>query len=79
MKGFKSLGLLLISDVKMEQEMDRQIGAVSAIMRSLYWTVVGKRELSPKAKLPIFQSIYIPTFIFGHKLWVVSERMRSQI
>ena len=45
----------------MEREMDRQIGAASAVMRALYRTVVVKRELSRKAKLSIYQSIYVPT------------------
>jgi len=55
----------------MEQEMDRQIGAASAVMRTLYRSVVVKRELSQKAKLSIYRSIYVPTLTYGHKLWVV--------
>jgi len=27
----------------------------------------------------IYRSIYVPTLTYGHKLWVVTERMRSQI
>ena len=34
----------------MEREIDRQIGAVSAEMWTLYQTVVVKRELSPEGK-----------------------------
>ena len=42
----------------MEREIDRRTGAV---MRALYWSVVVKRELSRKAKLSIYRSIYVPT------------------
>ena len=35
--------------------------------------VVRKRELSRKAKLSIYQSIYVPTLTYGHELWVVKE------
>lgn len=37
----------------MECEMDRRIGAASAVMQAFYWAVVVKRELSQKAKLSI--------------------------
>jgi len=32
-----------------------------------------------KAKLSIYRSIYVPTLTYRHKLWVVTERMRSRI
>ena len=51
----------------------------SAVMRVLYQTIVVKRELSRKAKLSIYQSIYVLTLTYGHELWVVTERMRSRI
>ncbi len=54
----------------MECEINRQIGAASAVM---LWTVVVKKELSWKAKLSIYQSIYVPALIYGHELWVVTE------
>ncbi|KAI3377883.1 hypothetical protein L3Q82_008468 [Scortum barcoo] len=55
---FKYLGVLFTSEGKMEREIDRRIGAASAVMRSVYWTVVVKKELSRKAKLSIYRSIY---------------------
>ncbi len=63
----------------MEREIDRRIGAVAAVMRSLYRSVVVKKELSRKAKLSIYQSIYVPTLTYGHELWVMTERTRSRI
>ncbi|KAI3362708.1 hypothetical protein L3Q82_001775 [Scortum barcoo] len=61
----------------MEREIDRRIGAASAVMRSVYRTVVVKKELSRKAKLSIYRSIYVPTLTYGHELWVMTERTRS--
>ena len=52
----------------MEREIDRRIGAVAAVMRSLYRSIVVKRELSRKAKLSIYQSVYIPTLTYGGPL-----------
>ncbi|KAK3558768.1 hypothetical protein QTP86_028769 [Hemibagrus guttatus] len=76
---FKYLGVLFTSEGRMDREIDRWIGAAAAVMRSMYRSVVVKKELSRKAKLSIYQSIYIPTLTYGHELWVMTERVRSQI
>lgn len=44
-------------------------------MQALYQTVAVKKELNCKAKV----SIYVPTLTYGHELWLMIERMRSQI
>ncbi len=76
---FKYLGVLFTSEGRMEREIDRRIGAASAVMRSMYWSVVVKKELSHKAKLSIYRSIYVLTLTYGHELWVMTERTRSRI
>ncbi|XP_051789808.1 uncharacterized protein LOC127529636 [Erpetoichthys calabaricus] len=76
---FKYLGVLFTSEGRMEREIDRRISAASAVMRALHRSVVVKKELSRKAKLSIYQSIYVPTLTYGHELWVVPERTRSRI
>ncbi|KAI3370208.1 hypothetical protein L3Q82_024983 [Scortum barcoo] len=45
---FKYLGILFTSEGKMEREIDRQIGAASAVMRSVYWTVSGEEGAKSK-------------------------------
>uniref|UniRef100_A0A8C6NQ68 Reverse transcriptase domain-containing protein n=1 Tax=Nothobranchius furzeri TaxID=105023 RepID=A0A8C6NQ68_NOTFU len=76
---FKYLGVLFTSEGKLEREIDRWIGAASAVMRALYRSVVLKKELSQKAKLSIYRWIYVPTLTYGHELWVATERTRSRI
>uniref|UniRef100_A0AAV2MIF0 Reverse transcriptase domain-containing protein n=1 Tax=Knipowitschia caucasica TaxID=637954 RepID=A0AAV2MIF0_KNICA len=76
---FKYLGVLFTSEGRMEREIDRRIGAACAVMRPLYRTVVVKRELSRKAKLSIYRSIFVPSLTYGHELWVMTERTRSRI
>ncbi|KAK3513401.1 hypothetical protein QTP70_014229 [Hemibagrus guttatus] len=71
---FKYLGVLFTSEGRMDREIDSRIGAAAAVMRSMYWSVVVKKELSRKAKLSIYQSIYVPTLTYGHELWVMTER-----
>ena len=49
------------------------VGAASAVIFMVKWSIVVKRELSLKA---LYQSIDVPTLIYGHEHWVVTERMR---
>ena len=51
----------------------------SAALQTLYWTIVMKRELSLRAKLVISWSMYFPTLPYGHKLLIMTERMRLWI
>uniref|UniRef100_A0A8C6NUV0 Reverse transcriptase domain-containing protein n=1 Tax=Nothobranchius furzeri TaxID=105023 RepID=A0A8C6NUV0_NOTFU len=76
---FKYLGVLFTSEGKLVHEIDRRIGAASAVMRALYRSVVMKRELSQEVKFSIYRSIYVPTLTYGHELWVVTVRTRSWI
>lgn len=61
------------------EKMDKWIGVASAVMTVSYWTIEVKRESSHKAKHSIYQSIYVLPLIYGHELWVVTERMRFWI
>ena len=65
-KEFKYLGDLFTSEGRMEQEIGRRIGAAGAVLRSLCRTVVMKRELSRKAKLSIYRSIFVPILTYGN-------------
>ena len=76
---FKYLGILFTSDGRLEREMDRRIGASSAVMRALLRSIMVKRKLSRKANLSIDWSILIPTLTYGHEIWVVTERTRSRM
>lgn len=59
-----------------KEQLDRRTGAASAVMWTLYRTVLVRKELSQKAKLSIYHSVYVPTLTYGHKRWVVTEIMR---
>ena len=48
-------------------------------MRALHHSVVLKRELSRKAKLSVFKSIFVPILTYGHESWVMTERVRTQM
>lgn len=48
-------------------------------LSTLCLSVVVKREMTAKAKLLIQVLIYAHTFTYGHELWAITERIRSQI
>ncbi|TWW53503.1 hypothetical protein D4764_0211300 [Takifugu flavidus] len=70
---FKYLGILFTSEGSMEREIDRRIGAASAVMRALNRSAMGKKELSRKAKHSIYWLIYVPILTYGHQRWVMTE------
>ena len=42
----------------------------------LHQTVLMKKELSPKITPSVYQSVYIPTLTYGHKVWVMTKKLR---
>ena len=48
-------------------------------MRALHYLGVMKRELPKKAKLQIFKAVFAPILTYGHKSWVMIERVRLQV
>ncbi|KAK3523556.1 hypothetical protein QTP70_002465 [Hemibagrus guttatus] len=53
---FKYLGVLFMSEGRMDREIDRRIGAAAAVMRSMYRSVVVKKELSQGSRSSRFTS-----------------------
>lgn len=51
---FKYFKVLFTSKSKREREIDRHVSARPAVMRTLYWSVVVKKNLSHMANLPVY-------------------------
>ena len=76
---FKNLGVAFRSNERQDDELDTRIRKASAEMRALHYSVVMKRELSKKAKLLIFKTVFVPIFTYGHECRVKTERVQSQV
>jgi len=76
---FKHLGVVFTSDGRQVEEKDIRTGKASAVMRALQYSVVMKQELSKKAKLSVFKTVFIPILTHGHESWVMTERIQSQM
>lgn len=66
MKEFTYLGVLFMSEDKMEIELDRRISAASVIMWVLYRTVGVKKELNQKAKLGLHPNTHLWSQALGN-------------
>ena len=74
---FEYLGVAFMSDGRQDEELDTRIGKASAVMRGLHYSVVITRELSKKAKISIFKTVFEPILTYGHESWVMTRRVRS--
>ena len=64
---------------KQDEETYIRISKAGAVMHALHRSVVMKRELSSKAKLVVFRSIFVPILTYGHEFRVMTKRMRSRV
>jgi len=76
---FKYLEVVCTSDGRQDEELDTRIGKASAVLRALQYSVVMKRELSKKAKLAVFKTVFVPILTYGHESWIMTERIQSQV
>ena len=73
---FKYLGVLFTSEGQMEREIDGRIVAASAVLWALHRPVVVKKELSQKAKLSFYWSIYVTILLWSR---VVGSDRKNEI
>ena len=64
---------------RQDEELDVRSGKARVGMRALHHTVILKWELSRKAKLSVFKSIFVLILIYGDESWVMTEKVRSQM
>ena len=72
---FKYFEVEFSNDAKQDCEIERRIGSASVILRSLYRSVVAKKEVSWKVRMAIFNAVYRSTLIYGHEQRVMTERI----
>ena len=60
-------------DEKQDEELDVTSGKASAVIQALHHSVVLKRKVLKKAKLSVFESIFVTIRINGHESWVTPK------
>ena len=76
---FKYRVVAFPSDGNQDEELDTHIGKVRAVMRALDYSVIMNRELSKKAQLSIFKTVFVPILTYGHESWMRTEKVRSRV
>lgn len=76
-KRLKHLGVLFTSDCEMVWEMDPSRASPAVIMTLAQSLMI--KELSLKAKLLIYWTLYNPAFTNGHEIWIITKNIRSWI
>ena len=64
---FKYLGVAFTRDGRQVEDLYTRVDKASAVMRALHYSVLMKRELSKKAKLSIFKTVFVPILTYGHE------------
>lgn len=77
--GYPTFRVLLLSEDKIEREIDRWIGAAPAVMWMLQQSAVVKRELCLDLKLLIYQSFYLQLFTSNCRYLCKAEDIKLSI
>lgn len=75
----KYLGAMIEGNGKMDAEINNRIKIANRVFYALLNTFINKREVSREVKLKVYNSVFVPTFIYGAENWKLSERHRSMI
>ena len=76
---FKYLEVVFKTDGRRSRKIDTRVGKANAVLREFYRYVVTKRELSNTVKLSVFKSVFVPNLTYGHEIWVMTERILTQV
>ena len=76
---FKYLGTIFSRNGKIEQEIKNRITQATRTYYQINKTIINKKEVSKKTKMQIYQTIYLPTLLYGCETWPRAATTDSQI
>lgn len=71
------MSILFRSEVRVDQDVDRQIGALLVVMQELYPANCQEEKAESQAKLLIYWSIFVPVVTYGHELRVITKKSKK--
>lgn len=78
-KKIKYLGTMTDSQGRLKDEILNRINKVNAVYRTLYKTFFNKREITKETKRRVYESVLVPTLIYGCESWVLTNYLKSRI
>ena len=77
--SFKYLGVIISSNCSLKEEINQRISKATNVYSQLGNGFIGKRELTKRTKISIFNSVYCPTLIYGSETWNLDNRDKSRL
>ena len=78
-KNYKYLGVMINSEGRLREEVSQRIQKATAVYYQLGRTFIGKKELTAKTKMAVYNSVYCPTLLYGSETWTLDSREFSRV
>ena len=75
----KYLGVMISGDGRIEEEIRSRIGKAARGIGVLNEPVWKRKELSRRTKLRVYNTIVVPTLVYGSETWVLNKQQESAI
>ena len=75
----KYLGVMISGDGRIEEEIRSRIGKAARGIGVLNEPVWKRKELSRRTKLRVYNTIVVPTLVYGSESWVLNKQQESAI
>src|SRR5215468_3024833 len=75
---FVYLGRMFTNDGKMDIKIEKRVNAGRKVIGSM-WAVNQSEQLSMEAKKAVYNSVVVPTVLYGSKTWVCQNKYVSKI
>lgn len=77
--SFKYLGVYMESQGYQNQEINARIQSAANVYHSMKNSFIGKKEVSTKTKMSVYDSVFVPILIFGCESWVLNKKHKSML
>ena len=78
-KKLKNLGAMINADGMCNEEIEQQVGAAANAVGAMRKEVLERRELQKRSKMRVFNTMVVPTLIYGCETWTMQRRHESKI
>ncbi|XP_072389543.1 uncharacterized protein [Diabrotica undecimpunctata] len=78
-KTFKCLEVQLESWGTQEAEINNRIANASRIYHAIKSTFLSKKEVSLKAKIAIYNTVFVHILTFGYESWTLTTRLKNKL
>ena len=76
---FTYLGVKIHSNGEMEAEINARIENTMKLYHAMNNTFIRRKEISPKTKMTVYNTIYKPILTYGSESWILTKQMKSKI